>query len=177
MRLFAGIFPAPDTLEEIWKVQEKLREAMKEGVRWVRKERLHITLRFYGDDADLERTREHFLTAVDEAPSFSVRLVEISGFPSPRSARVIFLAPEYHRELFELASRFEGVSPEQVTPHLTLGRLMKRRAVPAIPFDPIPFEVREVVLVHSILGGANPHYEIVETKPLAEVRTPDQSSR
>ncbi len=171
MRLFAGIFPPPEALEEIGRVQETLRAVMKGNVRWVPRERMHLTLRFYGDDAELERTREHFYKAIDNLSAFSIRLVEVSGFPNPKNARVVFLAPEYHKELFELAGRFEDNPQGRVTPHLTLARLEKRGEIPTVSFAPISFEVKEIVLVHSLLGGGKPRYEILETKVL-EVSPP-----
>lgn len=167
MRLFAGIFPPSDALEEICKVQERLRAMVHEKARWVPKERMHLTLRFYGNDAELETTREHFRYAVGGIRAFTLRLTEVSGFPSVQKARVLFLSPGHHSELIALAARFDKGSQEEAIPHLTLARLDWRRiSVPVVSFEPIMFWVKEVVLVHSILGGRAPRYEVVEVKTL-----------
>ena len=76
-----------------------------DGVRWVRQETLHVTLRFLGDTdpaavPELAARVGEQLAAV--AP-FALRLGRLGAFPSPRRPRVIVLHLEPEEPLVGLA--------------------------------------------------------------------------
>jgi len=108
-------------------------------VSWVRRENLHITLKFLGEVAP-ERERVEELRLAAEVVSegigpFALELNLLGAFPSLERPRVIWVGcsapPE---ELLRLHGRLEreleplGFPPEgkPYTPHITLGRVKER---------------------------------------------------
>ena len=144
-------------------VAEKLRAAPSgDGVRWVRPEAFHVTLRFLGDIArgavaDLVRCVE---PEVSTSRAFELTLGPVSGLPSTRRPRVVVMDLEPHEPLTALAGAVErgvvaaGFEGEERTfrPHLTLGRVRGR--APSLADAPRPayhsFAIREVVLFHRV---------------------------
>jgi 2'-5' RNA ligase len=148
-----------------------------DGVRWVRPEALHVTLRFLGDIdparvAPLASGAERELAGLRP---FSLRLGPLELLPSPRRPRVVALGLEPEAKLAELAAAVEravvaeGFAPEArpFRAHLTLGRVRDREA-PAVAGVAVPaeeFAVEEVVLFRSELSPGGSRYT-----PLARVR-------
>ena len=157
-----------------------LREARGgDGVRWVRPEALHVTLRFLGD-IDPSRAAPLAGRARLEAARlrpFALRLGPAELFPTPRRPRVVALGLEPVAPLEELAGAIEravvaeGFAPEErgFRAHLTLGRVKDRR-FPSVAAAPLPaeeFAVEEAVLFRSELSPAGPRYTPIERIPLA----------
>ena len=149
-----------------------------DGVRWVRPEALHVTLRFLGDVAapqaePLARRAAGELAAL--AP-FPMRLGPAALFPSPRRPRVVALALEPEAPLAALAEALEraavaqGFAPEPrpFRAHLTLGRVRERR-FPAVSGVAVPAEetaVSEAVLFRSELRPEGSRYTPLFRVPL-----------
>ena len=104
-----------------------------DGVRWVRPEALHVTLRFLGD-IDPARAAPLASRARLETAAlrpFVLRLGPAELFPTPRRPRVVALGLEPAAPLEELAGAIEravvaeGFAPEErgFRAHLTLGRV------------------------------------------------------
>lgn len=128
MRLFVGL-DIPDAIREnLARYMEDLRRAAP-GVRWVRPESLHLTLKFIGefDEARLEEL-QRALAAVGGQP-FDVSFGGV-GFFTPRSPRVFWVGVDAGYELPALARAVDqaavslGVPAEEreFNPHLTLAR-------------------------------------------------------
>ncbi len=131
-RLFIAINLSDQQKNEIAAFQEKIKGYM-EGIRWVKPEGLHLTLKFLGET---EETRiEQIIKGLDEAVSAVNRFDIICGksgvFPSPRKARVIWIGlRKGNEEVSNLAARVDrsltaiGFEPEKrsYTPHLTIAR-------------------------------------------------------
>jgi 2'-5' RNA ligase len=160
-----------------------------EGVRWVRSEGYHVTLRFLGNVA-VDRVPE-LVSAVEGAlsgaKSFLVTLGAPRAFPSERRPRVVVLPLEPEAELAALAERIEGavvacgLPPEKrrFRGHLTLGRVRGRRlpelAVPAVRTSALA--VCDVVLFQSDLGRDGARYTPLARLPLtAEGTVPRPTS-
>ena len=112
------------------------------GVRWVRDESLHVTLKFLG------AVPESRIDAIDESlaairrPPFQVEVTGVGFFPNPRAPRV-FSAGVVSDELAELA----GVVDERMAelgfpaesrkfrPHLTLARSRGKSRIDAALVD------------------------------------------
>jgi 2'-5' RNA ligase len=133
-----------------------------DGVRWVRPESLHVTLRFLGE---IEPARVAPLAArVDEqtralAP-FALRLARLAGLPPGRRPRVVVLELEPEAPLAALAAAVErgvvaaGCAPERraFRGHLTLGRVREGGAPPSLAeldVPPADFPVAGAVLFAS----------------------------
>lgn len=156
-----------------------LREAPGgEGVRWVRPEALHVTLRFLGDvdparAAPLASRARLELAALSP---FVLRLGPAELFPTPRRPRVVALGLEPAAPLEALAAAVEravvaeGFAPEPraFRPHLTLGRVRDRR-FPSVAAAPLPAQelaVRESILFRSELSPGGSRYTPLERIPL-----------
>jgi 2'-5' RNA ligase len=154
----------------------RLREAERgEGVRWVRSEGYHLTLRFLGNvDRDaIAELAERVAEEISPSPPFAAYLGRASVFPSPRNPRVIALAVEPEAPLASLAEGIErvvvaaGFKPERrrFRAHLTLGRVRNRR-FPAVSgaasVDSSAFRVEEVILFQSELQRSGAVYTPLE---------------
>lgn len=126
-------------LEEALKVQldaitQSLRRKTQAKVGWVRKENLHITLKFLGEinTTSVEDLKKAAEAALDGLTCFELTLDKLGVFPDLRKPRVIWIgstqvpeaALELHAALEERLTRL-GFAPEdhKYTPHITLGRV------------------------------------------------------
>lgn len=185
MRMFVEAALERSTLDDAWSVGRRLAAdpAFPEGsVRWVKRDALHLTLRFLGD-VEPER-----LPAVAEALGdlegrgrFEVTLSALGTFGGrrPRVIHVGFAEDEGFGRLQRLRGHLDGAlseigfeaEPGAYRPHLTLGRVRRqatrtdlaaiRAAVDAAP--PLRFNssVERVGLVESTLLTDGPRYRRV----------------
>lgn len=132
MRLFIAIDPSAEQKEKMQALQRRL-AGFLDGVKWVRPEGLHLTLKFLGEQK--ESMLPSIITAVKQAAAatalFNMRLGRIGVFPSPRRARIIWTgllegAAEVKTlsALLEEAAAIKGFPAENrlFKAHLTLGR-------------------------------------------------------
>jgi len=168
----------------------RLRESERgEGVRWVRPEGYHLTLRFLGNVAceTIAELAEGVAEQVAPATPFAIHLAGALVFPSPRSPRIIALAVEPEATLACLAERVErgvvaaGLPAERrrFRAHLTLGRVRNRR-FPSVggeaAIDCPAFPVEEVVLFQSDLRRTGAVYTPLERIALRG-RGPEEGAR
>ncbi len=161
-----------------WDVASALRAgADGDPVRWVRRESLHVTLRFLGS---IEPRRLPEITGqVREQTArllpFRMHLGGLRAFPSQRRAKLVVLDVGPDESLQELAAAVErgvvaaGFPPEdrRFHPHLTLGRVQGRvagfdRAAPGGS----GCQVAESVLFRSELHPDGARYTALERIPL-----------
>ena len=182
MRLFIAVQLPPDWRAAAHVAGEVLAQSTLVPMRRVAPELMHITLRFLGE-VDPERIPALSDALARRAPPIDIML-RIGGadtFGPPDRTRTVWLGIGGNvlglRALarrVELAVRDAGLPPATAAfrPHLTLANLGtkvtpdERRVVAETahmlpPLPAAPFRVREVVLVHSTLGGAQPRYEVV----------------
>ncbi len=161
MRLFAGIFPDEHAIEKIIEVQAEFKSTLNQKASWIKREKLHITLRFFGDDADPEKAEAIVSDAIKDLRGFQVSLVKLSGFPKPCRARVAFLEPVESVPLINLSKDMSPPHERYPHPHLTLARLNPPQELPKIAFEPIEFSAKKVLLVQSILSGESQGYHVL----------------
>lgn len=154
-----------------------------EGVRWVREESLHVTLRFLGqvETGRIAELVRRAAPAVGARAAFSLRLGAPMAFP-PRRPRVVALQLLPEDPLLALAAAIEGAvveaglapEPRAFRPHLTIGRSrgpLPRELDPSrvtVP-DTAPgqaFDVTETVLFRSQLQRSGARYLPLERLPL-----------
>lgn len=153
-----------------------------EGVRWVRPETLHVTLRFLGETppAALGALARHVAGQTSALPPFTLALGGVQAFPSARRPRVIALHVAPEAPVVALAAAVEAgvvaagfsAEPRPFRVHMTLGRIDSRaeqtRARAGLSLDslasppPSPFEVREIVLFESRPGPGGSVYTPLE---------------
>ena len=177
MRTFLAL-ELPDSVKTRLSATIDLLSRRTSGIRWVKPDSLHITLKFFGE-VDESKTREILLALNgigDCYTAMPVKLKEFDAFPDRRHPRV--LVASVHEEVdniktifHDIENRLEsaGIEKEKrdFVPHITLGRV--REALPVLkqhtePLDQTLFYIDNLVLYSSTLTreGAihEPRWEI-----------------
>jgi 2'-5' RNA ligase len=161
-RLFVAIWPPEELLERL----ADMERPKDPGVKWVRPENLHVTLRFLGD-ADVDDAIERLDDVI--LPRATALLGPALDLRAERSIMLPVAGIDDLAGVVEQAMRGVGTANERrrFVGHLTLARLAKRarpdRSVGRL-FE-ASFEVGEVALVASTLADGGSVYETVETWP------------
>ena len=155
-RLFLAVLPDPETASRIAQVARHLRIGHGLTGKPLKAEHFHVTLFRVGDGSGLpsglvESVTERaasvvmpsFRVSFDRALSFSNGALVLSGDES-----IIGLEVLQQRLSDALDGRPQPA--RRFTPHLTL--LRDGHRIPEQPIEPISWTVKEVVLVHSLLG-------------------------
>lgn len=181
-RLFVAVpLPAPVKAELNSLVHVLKRSAP--GVKWVRPDHLHVTLRFLGDvEAAQSAALVESLQGITELSPFTFNLSGVGAFPDRKRPRVIWTGIDSGRQRVEdLAACVDksvvaaGLPGEDrpFSPHLTLGRVKEPghfdalwQAAAVTPFKGKPIHVVDVRLIWSTLTPTGPVYRDVESFPL-----------
>ena len=136
------------------------------GVRWVRPEGIHLTLKFLGDveEARIPEIVAAVQQSAGKAALFTLETSDVGGFPGLDRARVLWVglggdleALEGLQQEVERALGSLGFPPEQrkFFPHLTLGRArrhpVKIAANPAGAVKTVSFRPDRVAVMKSDL--------------------------
>jgi RNA 2',3'-cyclic 3'-phosphodiesterase len=162
-RIFFACLPDTETAERIYALAERLKRANGFEGTLVLPNHLHVTLYHLGDWPSLPGP---VVSAAQEAaaqinvPAFDVAFTRSESFRRGMGPFPFVLTCEQDAPCWTAVRRPLGQAMERVglggatrgqfTPHMTLLRDDKR-AVTA-PIEPIRWTVRELVLVHSLLG-------------------------
>lgn len=141
LRSFVAIDVPDQAKRALLDLVEKLKGQGVPGVRWVRPEGVHLTLKFLGnvDAAMIDPILRGIEAAAQGTPPFHLQLGDVGVFPSPGSPRVIWVGLKGDLEvLLTLQERIEGamkglgIPPEErnFVPHLALGRV--QQGVPSV---------------------------------------------
>jgi 2'-5' RNA ligase len=175
-RLFLGLFPDEAAQAAIADVaQALLREHHLRGQPF-HPARFHLTVHHLGDYPGLRP--EHIdaaLTAIGRiaTPAWDIALDHVSSFHGRRKHPIVLRCPDVHTGVHALwhESRMQlaaaGFAPwlqNDFTPHLTMFYGDRLLSTP-IPIEPIAWTVRDIVLVHSLLGKAE--YRFLGSKRLS----------
>jgi len=165
--------------EAIGDLQARLRPRLG-GIRPVRPEGAHLTLRFLGETTPsaLESIREALRKAATPCRPFDARLRGLGTFPERGSPRILWLALEVPDAVLALQAACEraavaaGFPPEErpFRAHLTLGRWRERERRPELPegVDLGVAHVDTVVLFRSELRRGGAVYTPLARFPLGE---------
>jgi 2'-5' RNA ligase len=138
LRLFAAIVPPDDVIGEICAMQTSLRKTVDGDVRWVKREGLHLTLKFFGDVPEdgiglIDGAAGE--TAADEF-SFTFLFRKLGMFPSAERPRVLYLGMDGDTQRLTAfqkrldAALYRAGFPAEArpfVPHLTLARMRSLR--------------------------------------------------
>ncbi len=150
-----------------------------EGVRWVRSDGYHVTLRFLGNVPvdQLPELAEAVGVAAASIKPFSLSVGPPHPFPPGQRPKIVALSLEPQQALIEIADRVEqavvglGFAPEtkRFRAHVTLGRIRNRR-FPSLDglSSPLNAEwpVKEIVLYRSDLEREGARYTPLTRCPL-----------
>jgi len=181
-RLFIAVDIDETTREQVGRIAMRAREAIGHTkASWVRQDRMHLTLYFFGSaDGALEARVRDRLAASIGAPPFDMSFDGLGFFPERGWPRALWLGVAeglvaLRRVHAAVGRGFSHALPERThdafTPHLTLARFRDRvpRAklaqIASIPGSAGPARIDRVTLYESRLSPAGPIYI-----PLAEAR-------
>lgn len=137
IRSFLAVELPRSILRKIEEVQEDLR-ATHADVRWVNSEKIHLTLKFFGN---IEESRiDPIVKAIEEpvrkTQPFSLKVRGIGAFPQMKNPRVIWVGLVNGKESLALLQKQIEIQLERIGfkpedrpfhPHLTLGRMKSSR--------------------------------------------------
>lgn len=175
-RLFIGIDISANARQAAAIYIDHLRsEAENLRVGWERPEKLHITLKFLGgiDERELPPLEAALERAASLHDHYTASLVGTGCFPPKGQARILWLGVRDDGETVQIASSVEdefsklGYEREKrkFSPHLTIARLREPDRSSELSslhlsrkFEPIAFEVDEIVLYESRLQPSGSEY-------------------
>ena len=158
------------------------------GVRWVRPDAIHLTLKFMGElpEQDLPVAVSCMGSVTAEAEPFSMLLSGLSGFPPTGVPKVIHVMVEEPTGALQSLQRgMESALTRQLRikreerrfiPHVTLGRVRKRAECPrleglhaALPDQEFgQVMVDSIVMMKSDLNPSGPIYTVLQRFPLGQ---------
>ncbi|MBD3210821.1 RNA 2',3'-cyclic phosphodiesterase [Candidatus Micrarchaeota archaeon] len=170
MRLFIAV-PIPLNLKT--RLEELGNEIKQEGIKLVKPENMHITLKFLGEtsEEELEAIKNRLKNV--RFGNFSCRVKDIGVFPNENYIRVVWAGSEDEGQMKSLAEAVQeslGGKKERFSSHITIGRVKKKvdlkNFLEAHRGEELgSFEVSEFRLMKSELKKEGPEYSVVETYP------------
>ena len=151
------------------------------GANWVKKEELHITLRFLGE------INVHQMRDIDDSlknisfPSFPIKLKSVGAFYNKRYPKATWVGVDGDNELLELQKKIErtirqtlDLERKKYKPHLTLARnrdtsfqdMANYLEINSL-FSAGPFQVEHFNLYSSVPTSDGPRYSIEESYSLS----------
>jgi RNA 2',3'-cyclic 3'-phosphodiesterase len=133
VRCFIAIDFNQATIAKICELQKWMDTPPIHGLRWIRKENLHLTLKFIGE-TEMKMIPE-IKSILDEiasgSPAVEINLSKLGVFPNWRNPRILWVGIENPDDLILLASRIDmglikkGFTSEDrpFNPHLTIARI------------------------------------------------------
>jgi 2'-5' RNA ligase len=183
-RLFIAVDIDEVTRRQIGSIAGVLRDRVEAHTRasWMRPERMHLTLLFFGnaDEALEERIRAAMAEPIPE-PGFDISFRGLGFFPERGSPRVLWLGlrdggialGRVHAALdARVAVRDREREARPFAPHLTLARFRDRTSraqlaeIANIPALAGPSRIDRVTLYESRLSPAGPAYVPLAKAPL-----------
>jgi 2'-5' RNA ligase len=179
LRAFIAVdIDRPELVNKLKELELEL-ESTRVRMKLVEPENFHVTLRFLGEipDSAVSDIRSGVLPKLRFKP-FTLKLSGVGAFPSPSSARVIWVGIvqgfdelKSIRDQLDKLLRDTGIkyeSDEEFTPHITIARLKERSNPEVAKFilEHSSYEVGEMVvnavrLKKSILTPRGPIYETI----------------
>jgi 2'-5' RNA ligase len=186
MRVFFAIDLAPEVVERVLSVRDRLASTIGEdGVRWVKKAQIHVTLAFLGeqDEAHARAALEVVRPIAEAQERFELSVGGLGAFPDEDRPRVLFLGIDRGAApLVTLANALtaslaaSGFALEQRAfhPHVTLARIHRRRAAKEVSklvhqggFEALGETVIDrFALMESKSGPTGATYQKLEELPL-----------
>ena len=153
---------------------ERLKGLVPQGVKWVDPQTCHLTLAFLGNvpNGRLPTLFRIMDTVATDSSPLHLKTGLLGAFPNPRRPRVVWLGLEGDTRLLAVTQRrlqdaleADGFPRERrvFKPHITLGRARDKGFIPlpktalnGLAENTLSFEVRDIVLMSSILTPSGP---------------------
>jgi len=185
VRLFVAIELTAEMRDALREVQGSLGRAT-EGIRWVRPEQLHLTIKFLGEvtDGKVSRVAEAVARSAARSSVFEMQLTECGCFPLRGPVRIVWVGTHDGSGALQecvntVEEEMEGIGfPKESRPfsaHLTIGRAKDGRGASGIraPVErckvtPVRQSVDELTLMSSVLSPKGPSYSVVSKAKLGK---------
>ncbi len=195
VRAFIAVDISQEARAALADVINGLQQQGVSGVRWVRPEGIHLTLKFLGeiDPGLVDGIMNALGRAAQGTGAFRLALSDIGAFPNTNNPRVIWAGLK--GELGHLKDIQEKIDREvhsttglpmetrPFTPHLTLGRMGNRAssderrragkamaeagpALPSLPSLNVSWRVEDVSLIRSTLTPQGAVYDLLGSRKL-----------
>jgi len=173
MRTFIAL-PIPGEIKNIMADTEDELKSCHLDCRWVKPEKMHLTLKFLGevDEAQVEPIKKVITRAANAFSSMIVNLQGYGFFPSQYNPRVFYISTDHESMLMNIADFLEnelkklGFKKEhRFRSHITLARLRSSRNIDCIErkmrIHPPQgcFSLNEIILFQSRLSGKGAAYQ------------------
>jgi 2'-5' RNA ligase len=188
IRTFVAISLTPALINRLDILVSEMR-SLARGVRWVKPQSVHLTLKFLGNltSDEVEKVFTGMEIAQEKYPEpFSIRVQGTGCFPSERRPRVFWVGlggEDIHKlnllqEITEteLASQGFPAETRPFKPHLTVARLKDDRGLNVLlnkfmqfDFPPVELPVEEIQVMRSELRPEGAVYSVQKTYKLKEV--------
>ena len=174
MRIFIAIELEDATKKQVLEAESRIRERLH-GIKWVKYENLHITLRFLGEVSEekVKKVERAIEKVSSDTSSFVISGGSFGAFPAPDRARVLFFGIEEGKvDVYKVFEKLErelakmGFEREKKPyhPHITIGR-GKRRFFDVSEFlelkAPFKQKVSGLTLFKSTLTPQGPIYTVI----------------
>ncbi len=178
LRLFVAIYPSTDAAREMLRALSRLDLPPVARCRATRPDQLHMTVQFIGDteEAALAEVQESVERSAAGLPPFTLTPQSMITLPERGPPRLVAAVTDAPPALLELQRRLASRlarSPRPKTgdrflPHMTLCRFTGGAKAPRIdaPLRAAPFEVRDVLLMKSVLKPEGAEHAEVLRVPL-----------
>jgi 2'-5' RNA ligase len=178
MRVFLAL-ELPAVIKEYLTTARKLMSQRVSGVKWVKTEGLHVTLKFFGEieENKVQEIGEALQGINKQHTVIPVQLREINAFPDLMRPRVIVVTfqegVDNVRAIFhDIESRLLAVGIQRekrgFTPHITLGRV--KDAAPLLKKNVMPLEEKRFLLDSLVLYQSTLTREGALYAPLKEIK-------
>jgi len=186
IRAFIAI-KVPNLVRETVRNHQQILQRSGLGMRWVRPENIHLTMRFFGDvnRSALGEIHAAMTAAVQTVSPFYLQVHELGVFPNLKRPRVLWLGIRdpvdrlvtLHDALsLELTSRGFPQEKRRFAGHVTIGRVkgrlnLERLSETVMQSSDLPgkaFLVEEIYLMQSELKPTGAVYKCLETSPFPE---------
>ncbi len=187
-RIFAAIDISDEAKAKAAEYIKNLKSEFSDlRVGWEKTEKLHLTLKFFGDvnDSDLKKLKDAAFETAGQIPKFNLQTSATGVFPSQKKARILWLGIEDEKgslqklsEIFEIncaANRF-AKETRSFKAHVTIARLREPEKSKELierhletTIEPTRFEVSEIVIYESQLQKSGSIYSIVSKQKLREI--------
>jgi 2'-5' RNA ligase len=189
-RIFVAVDISDEARRRVSEYSNALRREFPNlRVGWEKPEKLHLTLKFLGETG--ENQLKDLVGIVEKTAlkisKFRLQISETGVFPSPRNARILWLGVKDEKgslreisEILESECEKLGFAKEKrnFKSHLTIGRLREPQKSNEIAqkhlqngFEPVEFEVSEIVIYESKLQPAGSVYSAVSKYKLNQLKT------
>jgi RNA 2',3'-cyclic 3'-phosphodiesterase len=188
IRTFLAIPLSIDLSRAMSRLIEEIQSA-GDGIKWIPKDNIHLTLKFLGDvdNVEIPQVCDVASDCAASIEPFNIVVHGTGGLPSGERARVIHAGlQEPTGSLIKLVQSLElgfadmGFKPEprDYVPHLTIGRTRggSRRASPEVMEKIAEYSdhffgemsVDEIRVYATFLDKSGPTYQVMDTIPLGE---------